>query len=115
MPPLPPIAAELPSPLPPIADDLESKLELARKNREEAKAVQQQWGEEEAVLTERGRQERRKTEALEQTLLELTGEVDNYKDKLAYSENQASKNLKLYRVKQQEVELAQAKAAGLED
>ena len=27
----------------------------ARKNREEAKAVQQQWGEEEAVLTERGR------------------------------------------------------------
>ena len=60
------------------------------------------------------------------------------RDKLAYSENQASKNLKLYRVKQQEVllitlfytkypriigfstellqvELAQAKAAGLED
>jgi len=51
----------------------------ARKNREEAKAVQQQWGEEEAVLTERGRQEKRRTEALEQTLLELTGEVDNYK------------------------------------
>ena len=29
----------------------------ARKNREEAKAVQQQWGEEEAALTERGRWE----------------------------------------------------------
>jgi len=38
-----------------------------------------------------------------------------FRNKLAYSENQASKNLKLYRVKQKEVELAQAKAAGLED
>ena len=59
-------------------------------------------------------------------------EASYHRDKLAYSENQASKNLKLYRVKQQEVsfsqtknnqtnfstsqvELAQAKAAGLED
>ena len=37
------------------------------------------WGEEEAALTERGRQDRRRTEALEAALLELTGEVDGYK------------------------------------
>ena len=41
--------------------------------------------------------------------------MDGYAEKLAHSESQATKNLKLYRVKQKEVEMAQAKAQGLEE